>query len=95
MKLKSLLVLAVLFVSVAAPFKLQIYAGPNSKAALLFTLDVCHASDASLSVNTDSPSLYECPCTPPLPQFDGFYEKSEPAKAYFLLSFQKERPPKV
>ena len=85
----------VLIVSIAVPFKLQIATSQNSKIAFIFTLNVCHASDASLSVNADSPSLYECPCTPPSPQFDGFYEKSEPSTVYFLLSFQKERPPEV
>ena len=95
MKLKSLLVLIFLIVSIAAPFKLQISTSQNSKIAFIFTLNVCHASDASLSVNTDSPSLYACPCKPPLPQFDGFYVKSEPPMARLLMTFQKERPPKV
>jgi hypothetical protein len=95
MKLKSLLVLIILIVSVATPFKLRISISQNSKVAFIFALNVCHASDASLSVNMDSPSLYECPCKLPLPQFDGFYEKSEPLMATYLTSFQKERPPEV
>jgi hypothetical protein len=95
MKLKSLLVLFILIVSIATPFKLQISTGQNSKVAFIFTLNVCHASDASLSVNTDSPSMYECPCKPPLPQFDGIYEKSEPSMVPILMVFHKERPPEV
>jgi hypothetical protein len=95
MKLKSLFVLIVLIVSIVTPFKLQISTSQNSKVTFIFTLNVCHASDASLSVNTESPSLCECPCKLPMPQFDGFNVISEPPMVPFLIPFKKERPPKV
>jgi len=95
MRAKSLLVLIILIVSIAAPFKLRISTSQNSKVAFIITINVCHASDASLSVNTDSPSLYECHCKLPLPQFVGIYEKGETAITSFLMLFKKERPPEV
>lgn len=95
MQLKSLLMLIILIASIVAPFKIHISTSQNFKKTIIVTLDVCHASDASLSVNTDSPSLHECPCKPPLLQFEGFCESSEPFMVTFLISFQEERPPKA
>ncbi len=95
MKLKSLLVLIILMVSIVTPVKPHISISQNSNMAFIFTLNVCHASDASFSVNTDSPSLYECTCKLPLLQFDGVFQTSELSMTSFLLPFQKERPPEI
>jgi len=95
MKLKSLLVLIMLIASVVVPAKLYISTSQNSQMTIIITLDVCHASDASLSVNTDIPSLHECLCNPVLFESEALLTVNKTSSASSWFSIQIERPPRV
>jgi hypothetical protein len=95
MKLKSLLVLIMMVASIVVPVTLQISTGQNSQMAIMITLDVCHASNASLSVNTDIPSLHECPCKPVLLQSEALPKVNKTSFAPSWFAIQIERPPRV
>lgn len=93
MRLSSIILLAVLCFSLVSPLTMHLASAGQEEH--LVTLDVCHATDASLSVNADSPVLYECPCSPFTPEFAGFHEPGSIVFTPHLSSLQEERPPRV
>jgi len=95
MKLKSLLVLIMLVASIVVPVKLHISTSQNSPMVIIITLDVCHASGSSLSVNTDIPSLHECSCDPVLLESEALPKVDKTSFAPSWFSIQIERPPRV
>ncbi|MEW6738855.1 MAG: hypothetical protein AB1325_02975 [Nitrospirota bacterium] len=95
MKIKSILVLIAIIVSIASPFHPAVSYASDSNGTKIFTLDVCNASSPSLSVNADMPFVYECPCKHISLGFASFYEGLNPVFNTFLVVFQKEYPPEV
>jgi len=95
MKLKSLLVLIMLVASIVLPVTLHLSTSQNSQMAIIITLDVCHASDSSLSVNTDIPSLHECPCNPVLLERGALPEVNKTSLPTSWFSVHIERPPRI
>ncbi|MEK6672261.1 MAG: hypothetical protein AABY42_02160 [Nitrospirota bacterium] len=95
MRLVNLVLLIVIFVSIITPFLPDISYSPDKGMSVIFTLDVCHASSPSLSVNTEMPTIYECPYRHVPLAFMGFYETSNPIFNPFIISYPIEKPPKV
>lgn len=93
MRLSSVILLAVLCFSLMSP--LAIHLASAGQEEQLVTLDVCHTADASLSVNADSPVLYECLCKLLTLEFAGFYEPGSVVFTAYLSSRQEERPPRI
>lgn len=93
MRPNSVILLAVLCLSLVSP--LTIHLAPAGQGEHFVTLDVCHASDASLSVNADSPVLYESPSRLLAPGFAGFYETGSVVFAPYVSLLQQERPPRI
>jgi hypothetical protein len=92
MKYSSIILLAVLCLSLASPLTLHLASAGHQEH--LVTLDVCHASDASLSVNADSPVLFESPCSLRTLEFSGFHEPDHIVFTPYISSLQAERPPR-
>lgn len=95
MKVSSILILAVLLLSLISPLAVHVTSALPDSGRSLVTLDVCHASDSSLSVNADSPSLHECPCKYVPLAFAGIHESDSAVFVPYLISVQHERPPRV
>ena len=93
MRLSSLILLTVLCLALMSP--LTVHLASAGQEEHLVTLDVCHASDASLSVNADNPVLFESPFRPLTPEFAGFHEPGSIVFTPYLSSLQQERPPRV
>jgi len=93
MKTGSLLLLAVLCLSLVSP--LTIHLASAGQEEHFVTLDVCHATDASLSANADSPALFESPCRSVTLEFAGFHEPGSIVFIPYLSSLQQERPPRI
>ena len=91
----NLILLIAIFVSIVTPFMPDISYSPDKGMSIMFTLDVCHAASPSLSVNTEMPVIYECPCKHAPLAFMGFYETSNPIFNPFMISYPIEQPPKV
>lgn len=95
LRLSGILVLTVLCLSLVSPLTVHLVRLPADTGAHLVTLNVCNVSDASLSVNADSPSLYECSCKHMPLQFAGYHELPDAAFVPFIFSLRHERPPRV
>jgi hypothetical protein len=93
MKLSSIILLAVLCLALISPLTMHLVSAGQEEH--LVTLDVCHTTDASLSVNADSPALFESPCRPLTPEFAGFHESGSVVFIPHLSTLQQERPPQV
>jgi hypothetical protein len=91
----NFILLIAIFVSIVTPFLPDISYSPDKGMSIMFTLDVCGASNPSLSVNADMPALYECPCKHTPLAFIGFFEVQDPTFKPFLISFRLEQPPRV
>lgn len=86
------MILAVICLSLASPLTLHLASAGHEERFV--TLDVCHATDASLSVNADSPVLYESPCSLRTLEFSGFLEPDHIVFTPSISSLQAERPPR-
>ncbi|MBZ0155033.1 MAG: hypothetical protein K8I29_02315 [Alphaproteobacteria bacterium] len=95
MKVRTLIALIAFIASLFAPFQITVHPVPDDPAPSLFTLNVCHASGAALSVQADIPCITEPSCT--LPLFEGtfVYMAVDPVFHPFLIAFRQEHPPKV
>jgi hypothetical protein len=58
MRIKAVIVLATLLLTLTAPF--SIHLSGTGDTAIIITPDVCNASNTSLSVNADSPVIFQC-----------------------------------
>lgn len=95
MKIGSILVLFALIVSVILPLHPVVSHASDKGKAMLLTLDVCDKVGQSLSSNADMVSIHECQSKFIPLEFYGFQRISNPAFSSSLISFQKERPPRV
>ena len=93
MKIKIVLILIALTVSIASPLSINI--APSINGTYLFSLDVCQASSPAASVNVNMRYIYECPCRHIILEFVGFHEVLNPSFNSFLVAFQEEHPPRV
>lgn len=93
MRVKGILVLFVLIVLIIPPLAINI--SHSSNEAAIFTLDVCHASNQSLSTNLDLQCLFETPFNETKLEITNIQEEIKPILNLFLIAFQIEHPPKV
>jgi hypothetical protein len=93
MRIKGILILIVLTLSIIPPLAINI--SPSSNEASLFTLDVCHTSNQILSTNSDSPCLFETSFKEIKLEVSNIQEEIEPVLNLFLTDFQIDHPPKV
>jgi hypothetical protein len=94
-EIEKLIGLVMLVASIIGPVNLQLSTSQNSQMAIIITLDVCHASDSSLSVNTDTPSLHEWAHNPVLLESEALPKVDKTSFAPSWFSIQIERPPRV
>ena len=93
MKLKAVIVLLVLGLSIALPPSLSLMT-PHGEQAAIVTLDVCHAATPALSSNGEMPCVNVGTFNAlPLSQ-NMTAEFSNPPCKPFFIAFQDERPPK-
>ena len=95
MKFSGILIFVAICISFIAPVTMHLAVVSADRPANLVTLDVCHMTDSSLSVNSDSPSIHECPCRYVPLAFAGFHEDVITFFVPYLASVQHERPPRV
>jgi hypothetical protein len=95
MRTKTLLVLVTFALLICAPFKINVRFSPDKKNVSFFTLDICHASDAGLSIQTDILCALEYPQA--LRLFESTYSHIVIDSFFnlFLIPFQQEHPPKA
>jgi len=90
MRTTALFIAAILAVLALAPGGAILSFAADETPALQ-TLDVCHASNGSMSF--DLPYLLTCPCTPLPLRFAGVEPAFNAPEQAFLLAFRDERPP--
>jgi len=95
MKVRILIVLIVLTMTICAPFKINVHFNPGNKTASFLTFDACHASGTVLSAQADIPCVLERPCALSLFTSSFMYAAANSAFNPFLIAFQQERPPKA
>ncbi len=95
MKLRSILTLTALIVSILSPFAAHISISPTGQAKCYVSLDICDASGAFVSSDADTPSLHECACKPTPFESAGYIGTANSSFAPSLFSIQIERPPRV
>lgn len=93
MKFSSSILLIILCFSLAAP--LTVHLASAGQEEHLVTLDVCHTTDASFSVNADNPVLFETTCRPQIPELAGFHEPGSMVVTSGIFPLQAERPPQA
>ncbi len=93
MRIKCLLVLLALTVSVISP--LTIHVSTSDKQAIIIALDVCHASGDTFSVNAETPVVHECFCNPAPLEISEFVETCSSSFASSIFSVQIEQPPRI
>ena len=93
MKLKAVIVLLALGLSIALPPSLSLLTAHNGQAAIV-TLDVCHAATPALSSNGEMPCVNECTFDVLPLSRNMVAEISNSRCKPFFISFQDERPPK-
>lgn len=95
MRFSSILLLAAIIASIMAPLLTTASFAADKGTAAIHTLDVCTKSSPSLSVNSETPGLYECPCKKILLTFAGFSDMAKPSLNSFLSPFLNDRPPRA
>jgi hypothetical protein len=98
MKLRVFLpvILIALMASIISPASFKIIKIRKGRRPLIIlSLDVCHASNSSLSVNADKPCLCECPWKPTPLKFVSLHEIISPRLDLPILAFPIEQPPRV
>lgn len=93
MRVKGILILLVLTISIIPPLTINI--SPSSNEASILTLNICHALNPILSTNSDSPCLFESSFKEIKLEVSNIQKEIEPVPNLFLVSFQIEHPPKV
>jgi hypothetical protein len=94
MKLRSILTLAALIVSILSPFTAHISIFPTDQAKYFVSLDICDASGAFVSADADTPLLHECACKPVPFECAEYIKGNDLAFIPSLYSIQVEHPPK-
>lgn len=92
MRMKSIIILLSLLAAIFSPISINISLADNG--AYIVTLDVCHASGSSLSLDSHMPVIDEHPCKICPLEFVGFAGMSKQRSELDILSFQLERPPR-
>ena len=94
MKLKAILILVSIVLSVFLQFTVQVPLSPAAQGKCYVAIDVCNASGSYMPVNADAPSLPEGFCRL-LPA--GIAEFMETDSSFALTSFPGliEQPPRI
>jgi len=94
MRLRTLLILLALVVSLSSPLTAHVPILPTDQVNCFVTLDVCHAYGSYISTNADGACLHEPHCQLLTPACAGFVDILDYHSRPYTLSFQLERPPK-
>jgi hypothetical protein len=94
-KIKALLFVFLIFVSLLSPVRVSLPAGMGGGESSLLSLDLCHAGPSFAPASMDSPvvpeTVYERIFLP-----ESFFTIKEKSSVYlFLFSSEEERPPRV
>lgn len=95
MRLKSVLILIVLGLSVISSSAITVPASPFSNGTFLVTLDVCHSANPAVSANSDMPYLHEISNQPFVLEHVIAHKSVDSVLKQFVIVFPKEHPPKV
>jgi len=94
MKIKVTLTFVALFISIMSPLSMNI--SPSYEAPCIITLDICNASGNAVSANLDTPVVHESSYQLSMLEFTGSSAIIlSPVLNLFLITIQKDRPPKV
>ncbi len=92
MKMRGLFLLLAFSLSVFSPLSINI---PRSdRYAYFVTLDVCHASDSAVSIDSDMTAIDECVGKALPLELAGFFEISDHRPVPDVMFFELDRPPK-
>jgi hypothetical protein len=92
MKIRSILILITLSLSIFSPLSVSIT--PSNNQSYILTLDVCHASGSAVSVSADIPALQESPHKLCPLGLCGYTRIIDPSCKLSLIASDLERPPK-
>ena len=92
MKVRSLLILIALSLSIFSPFSVSI--NPSDGHSYIINLDVCHASGSAASISADTPALQESLCSLCAPGLWDYAEIIGLLRKPSLVLFDLKRPPK-
>lgn len=95
MRLKAAIVLLSIFFAVFSPVSIGITVSDSGKTNVITTLDICHANNSMLSVNSDMSAIHESPYTLCEPYLAIPYKIQNPRFNDLLITFQEEHPPRV
>ncbi len=93
MKLKSVIVLFAVVVSILSPLSLHLTIAHGT--ASIEGLDVCHAGSFALSPGHDAPCVNEPIYRPYLPSHCYNAEMFDPTMRILVIAFLEEHPPKA
>jgi hypothetical protein len=93
MKLKAVIILLALGLSIVLPPSLALMTDRGGQATI-GTLDVCHAAAPALSSSGEMPCVIECTCHPLYLTLNTTAESINSPFKPLLFAFQDERPPK-
>lgn len=94
MRLKAIIVILSILLSILAPVSFEVTISDNGKVSVIASLDVCHAKSPMSSAAPDMPVINESQCILCEVDFASLIKLSSPNSEYFLITFQKERPPR-
>jgi len=95
MRLRAILILAALIISVFSSFTVHIPIQPKDHANDFLSIDVCHVSDSFMSVNSDAPTLHECASNPLPLWFTELIRNNNLSFTSQQFARQIEQPPRI
>ncbi|HAK87793.1 MAG: hypothetical protein A2X55_10850 [Nitrospirae bacterium GWB2_47_37] len=94
MRLKAIIVILSILLSIFAPVSFEITFTDSGRVSVIATLDVCHAKSPMSPATPDMPVINESQCASCIIDFAGLIKLSNPHSRHFLITFQKEQPPR-
>ncbi|MFN3480547.1 MAG: hypothetical protein ACK415_09185 [Thermodesulfovibrionales bacterium] len=95
MRLKAIIVILSILLSILVPVSFEVTIADNNKVSVIATLDVCHAKSPISASAQDIPLINEAQCALCEVDFTGYIKLSNPHSEYLIITFQKERPPRL
>jgi len=95
MRLRAILILSALIVSVFSPFTVHIQVTSQDQAKYFVSIDFCHTSDSFMSVNSDAPTLHECASNPLPLWFTELIRNNNLSFTSQQFARQIEQPPRI
>ena len=96
MRLKAIILVAALSLSIFSPVNLRVATSPEGQVEYFASLAVCDASGPFVLARGDTPSMHEALCfTAPLEFAGASVEPDYPSIVLSLFSVRIDRPPKT